>query len=76
MATTTLTKEQLELKIELLRAKYREARAKLDTFSMKRFEWEGKQYKRLLLTAVSGNVDESAPIPQDKVYDVAKMIFG
>lgn len=71
------TKEELEKRLENLRNKYRQAVADHDGFNIKRFEWEGKYIKRMLLETVSGINDPSAPITDmDRQAEVARMIFG
>jgi hypothetical protein len=71
------TKQELEKRLELLRAKYRQAVSDHDGFSIKRFEWEGKYMKKMLLELVSGTNDPDAPLSDmNRQEEIARMIFG
>jgi hypothetical protein len=70
------TKEELQKRLETLRVKYKQALRDHDGFSIKRFEWEGKYIKKMLLEAISGTNDPTKPLDPDRSYEVARMIFG
>jgi len=76
MQTTMKTRPELEKMLEDKRVEYRQARASHDLFMMKKIEWEGNYIKKLLDRAVAGTDDMTVALNAEKMFDVAKYIFG
>lgn len=69
------TKEELQQMLEKKRAEYRDAKARGDEFMMKKIEWEGKYIKKWMESNILMD-DPKAPIPSERVFEIASYIFG